>query len=551
MTRLVAGRQLAFLTGSAVYYRGGAGNGQLPAPGHGRRRRLRPGLCGLQHSHRHDDRLDAHHRRRSARPPAVPTSPRTLRLGGGHQLVAGRSGRRLRRRRQHDDRQPDLRDDELAPTASATFPSAPAYNTAGWTGSLTGTAADAGSGVNAVKVSIQDTTVGGSSCWNGATFTAACPNYVAAAGTTSWSYALAAGALTNAHNYTATVETIDNVTNTNTAATTATWNYDTSAPSTATLTSNGNYNTAGWPGAITGTTNDSATGAHGISAVNVSIQDSTTGKCWNGTNFTTATCPNYVAVTSGGSAAGAANANWSYTLASGALTNGDTYTVQVQATDATTSGTQSGNLAAGTFTYDTSAPTTAALTTNGVYNAAGWPGAISGTTNDSATVAHGISAVSVSVQDSTTGKCWNGTNFTTAACPNYVAVTSGGSSAGAANASWSYTLASGALTDGDTYTVLTRATDATTSGNVSGNLTTGTFKYDTSPPVYASSATDRPGTHIDLTFTEATAGLNTGITPAASAFTVVVGGFGRHRHRRDDDRRDAHSADADHPRLRQ
>ena len=70
-------------------------------------------------------------------------------------------------------------------------------------------------------LSIQDTTVGGSSCWNGATFTAACPNYVAATGTTSWSYALAAGALTNTHNYTATVETIDNVTNTNTAATTA------------------------------------------------------------------------------------------------------------------------------------------------------------------------------------------------------------------------------------------------------------------------------------------------------------------------------------------
>ena len=123
-----------------------------------------------------------------------------------------------------------LTDDELAPTAAATFPSAPNYNTAGWTGSLTGTAADAGSGVNAVKVSIQDTTVGGSSCWNGATFTAACPNYVAATGTTAWSYALAAGALTNAHNYTATVETIDNVTNTNTAAATASWTYDTSAP---------------------------------------------------------------------------------------------------------------------------------------------------------------------------------------------------------------------------------------------------------------------------------------------------------------------------------
>ena len=258
--------------------------------------------------------------------------------------------------------------------------------------------------------------------------------------------------------------------------------YDTSAPTAATLSSNGNYNTAGWPGAVTGTTSDSGTGSNGISAVNVSIQDSGTSKCWNGTNFTTATCPNYVAVTSGGSAAGGANANWSYTLANSALTNGDTYTVQVQSTDATTSGNTSGNLAAGTFTYDTAAPNTATLSSNGNYNTAGWPGAVTGTTTDSGTGSHGISAVNVSIQDSGTSKCWNGTNFTTASCPNYVAVTSGGSAAGGANANWSYTLANSALTNGDTYTVQVQATDATTSGTTSGNLAAGTFTYDTSAP---------------------------------------------------------------------
>jgi hypothetical protein len=57
--------------------------------------------------------------------------------------------------------------------------------------------------VGAVKVSIQDTTVGGSSCWNGATFTAACPNYVAA-GYDELELRTAAGAgATNAHAYTA------------------------------------------------------------------------------------------------------------------------------------------------------------------------------------------------------------------------------------------------------------------------------------------------------------------------------------------------------------
>ena len=77
--------------------------------------------------------------------------------------------------------------DSTAPTASVTAPTATSYNAAGWPGSLSGTAADAASGVSAVKLSIQDTTVGGSSCWNGTTpFTAACPNYIAATGTTGW-----------------------------------------------------------------------------------------------------------------------------------------------------------------------------------------------------------------------------------------------------------------------------------------------------------------------------------------------------------------------------
>src|SRR2546423_11256996 len=55
-----------------------------------------------------------------------------------------------------------------------------------------------------------------------------------------------------------------------------------------------------------------------------------------------ASCPNFVAVTSGGTATGANNANWSYTLASGALANGSTYTVKVQSTDNSGTGNTSG-----------------------------------------------------------------------------------------------------------------------------------------------------------------------------------------------------------------
>ena len=68
--------------------------------------------------------------------------------------------------------------------------------------------------------------------------------------------------------------------------------------------------------------------------------------------------------------------------------------------------------------YDTSAPSSASLTTNGVYNTTGWPGAISGTVSDSGTGGNGISAVKISIADSVTGKCWNGSNFTTTACTN-------------------------------------------------------------------------------------------------------------------------------------
>jgi hypothetical protein len=107
-----------------------------------------------------------------------------------------------------------LQNDATAPTAAITFPSAGLYNGSGWTGSITGTSADAGAGLNSVKVSIRDVTAGGSSCWGGSAFDQPCPNYVAATGTGSWSYALAAGTLTDGHNYSVNVKTIDKIGNT-------------------------------------------------------------------------------------------------------------------------------------------------------------------------------------------------------------------------------------------------------------------------------------------------------------------------------------------------
>ncbi|MHB8651057.1 MAG: invasin domain 3-containing protein, partial [Gaiellaceae bacterium] len=433
------------------------------------------------------------------------------------------------------------------PAAAVTFPASSAvYNAAGWSGSVTGSATDesGGSGINTTagqtQLSIHNDTT--NQYWDGTSaygsiggaetyFNPTTGPAVVTPGTAAtWSYTFANANLTNGDSYTVHTKTVDLATNASSVAASS-FVYDTAAPSTASLTTNGVYNAAGLPASLTGTTTDAGTGGNGISAVNISIQDSTSGKCWNGANFTTATCPNYVAVTSGGTASGTANANWSYSTAGLAaqLASGDTYTVQIQATDATTSGNTSGNLAAGTFVYDNLAPNTASLTTNGAYNAAGLPASLTGTTTDAGTGGNGISAVNISIQDSTSGKCWNGTNFTTATCPNYVAVTSGGTASGTANANWSYATAGLAaqLASGDTYTVQIQATDATTSGNTSGNLAAGTFRYDNTAPVYASSATDAGGTHLTLTLTETGSGLDVSSTTPGSAFTVLVNGVGR------------------------
>jgi hypothetical protein len=124
-----------------------------------------------------------------------------------------------------------IQGDTTAPTAAVGFPSAGAYNGSGWTGSLTGTSSDAAVGVYAVKLSIRDVTAGGSSCWSGAgAFDQACPNFVAATGTTAWSYGLAAGTLTDGHTYSLTVETTDELGNTDSSAATRSFAWDTSAP---------------------------------------------------------------------------------------------------------------------------------------------------------------------------------------------------------------------------------------------------------------------------------------------------------------------------------
>src|SRR5439155_320023 len=117
------------------------------------------------------------------------------------------------------------------------------YNSAGWNSTLSGSATDASSSVATVKLSIQKDG-GANACWDGTNaaghFTTACPNYVNASGTTSWSTTLGTAALIDGSSYTLTVETIDNATNanTNTAATSSNFVYDTTAPTLSSMATN-------------------------------------------------------------------------------------------------------------------------------------------------------------------------------------------------------------------------------------------------------------------------------------------------------------------------
>jgi Chitobiase/beta-hexosaminidase C-terminal domain/Bacterial Ig-like domain len=223
-----------------------------------------------------------------------------------------------------------------APTVSTTFPAnSAAYNAAGWaagcaTAGLCGTAGDSGSTISGVQVSIKRNS--DNSYWSGTSFVAGSETYLAASGTTSWSFALAASALSDGVTYTVHSKSTDSVGNVSTVAA-ATFTYDTTSPSPTVSTPANNSSINKTTPAISG----SAGTASGDSAT-------VTVKIYNGagTGGALAQTFNNVAVTSG-----------SWSVSASALTQG-VYTAQV------TQGDSAGNSGSGTstFTVDTTAPTT-------------------------------------------------------------------------------------------------------------------------------------------------------------------------------------------------
>ncbi|HEX5175184.1 MAG TPA: Ig-like domain-containing protein [Gaiellaceae bacterium] len=235
--------------------------------------------------------------------------------------------------------------DATAPTTTIGFPvNGTSYNAAGFankcsSGTVTGicgTASDP-SGVANVKVAIENSA---SRYWDGTAFvTSATPIFNGASGTTSWSYAFTPPANDT---YTVLVQATDGVGNTTASGqeTTATFLYDTAAPSvTLTAPANNSFANDTKP-TFSGTAgNQAADSTHSADSTTVTV------KIFSGPNTSGALLQTLTTTESGGS--------WSVAPTTALAANAQ-YTAQASQADAAgNAGTSSAN----TFVVDTTSPT--------------------------------------------------------------------------------------------------------------------------------------------------------------------------------------------------
>ena len=339
------------------------------------------------------------------------------------------------------------------PTVAITYPVNNTTYGTNWTGEITGTAsAEVGASITSASVAIKNTKTG--KWWNGTAFSAGTQTFVAATGKTTWMFSFGAGNLTSGVTYKVAAEATDNLGNTGTSST-VTFTYN-ATPPTVTITYPVNNTTYGtnWTGKITGTA--ASNSGSSLSGTKVAIEDTKTGKWWNGTGFT-ASSQTFV-VASG-------TTSWSLGLAGTNLTSGVTYTVTGQATDGL------GNVGTSptvSFTYDTAPPTV--VITYPVINTtygSNWTGKVTGTASSNSGAGTTIASISVAIENTKTGKWWNGTSFSSG---GQTFVTASGTM------TWSLALAVSSLASGDTYSVVAEATDSLK--NV-GTSSTVTFTYST------------------------------------------------------------------------
>jgi hypothetical protein len=219
---------------------------------------------------------------------------------------------------------------------------------------------------------------------------------------------------------------------------------DSNAPD-STVNTTGCYSSM-WPGEITGTASDSASG---VSKVEIRLRRDSDGWYYDGSSWQ----PASVWLTAAGTT------DWSYPFTPGE----DAYVVESRATDV--AGTQQTEYGQGTFSYDVTAPLSA-ISTAGCFNADMWQGvgAIVGSASDAGS---GIALVEITVQRASDGLYYNGSSWGSSLTWLSVSGTT----------AWSRPFAPTVET---VYTVHSRAVD--NCGKVQAILGEATFSYDDTPP---------------------------------------------------------------------
>jgi len=339
------------------------------------------------------------------------------------------------------------------PTSSVTFPvDGHSYNTAGWTGTITGTASDP-TGVQKVDVSIEDTTT--TKWWDGSGFNNTIQTFVPATfvpATNSWSLPLIASKLTDGNSYKVQSRTTDSIGKVQTSLGTANFSFDTTAPTLSSI------NRA----------NPSPTNATSVSWT-VTFSEKVTGL--KASNFALKSTPNSVVnIASVTSSDG--GLTWTVSVTSGIASANGTLELDLAnntgVTDLAGNALTTSTINGQAYTLDHTAPTSiVTFPANGAsYTTAAWTTAGAAITGTAADTGSGVQKVEVSIKDTSTGKWWNGTGFTATSQTFVLATVTTG---------WSLAFSASHLTAAHHYTVQSRATD--NAGNVETSLTSKSFTF--------------------------------------------------------------------------
>ncbi len=313
------------------------------------------------------------------------------------------------------------------------------YRAATWTGAITGTASDVGSGIQKVEITLRRVNDGlyydGSGGWVGSAV------WLLASGGQPWSYTFAPSP---GMTYEVRSRATDNAGNVQTSpSAAATFMLDIGLPTSAVGT-NGYYGAVTWTGNITGTAGDSESG---VDRVDITIRRPD-GYYYNG-SWWQAT-PIWL-LASG-------TANWHYPFTP---EHGQTYTIQSRAQDL--AGNQQIAYGTGTLIYDSGVPTSSVVT-NGLLGKTAWTGTIAGLASDDFV---GVDSVHITIARPD-GQYYTGAGWS--ASPTWL-LASG-------TTAWTYAFSPA---QGITYTVQSKATDR--AGNVQTAFGSASFSYDGTDPV--------------------------------------------------------------------